>query len=109
MSEDFEPNNVIFAKNMFNHFDKDKDGYLNLSEFKQINLFYDESNETKCNTLDIEDLKEISKMFEFIRDEELIDEFNRIDSNNDGKISLEGIQTRKNILFCLNFINLNFK
>lgn len=100
MLDDFKPDTRIFWRNMFRHFDKDKDGFISLDEFKELSLFYDENNETnKYNLVFIDDLKLISKLFEFIRHEELNDEFKKIDSNRDGKISLDGEYCFSNLFF----------
>jgi len=97
MSEDFKSSDNTFFKNLFNHFDSNQDGYLDEKEFKELSLFYADSNE-KDNTIN----REITNQFDFLSDWELNEDFNKMDVDNDGKISYQGI------LFKMSFFFLTF-
>ena len=68
MSGEYEPNEKIIATNMFKDFDKDKDNLISFDEFKKMAKYF----------------------FVDATDETLKLDFQRIDQNNDGKLSLEG-------------------
>lgn len=67
MAGRYQPDDRTIAKNMFIDFDKDKDGLITFDEFKQM-----------------------AKFFLQVSEQELKEEFERIDINGDGKLSLEG-------------------
>lgn len=85
MSEDFKPDSNIFFTNLFKHFDRNEDGFLDEEEFKQLNSFYAESTD-KDNTIN----REITSQFGFLTEMELDEDFNKMDFNNDGKVSYQG-------------------
>jgi Ca2+-binding EF-hand superfamily protein len=69
MSGGYEPDEITIAKNMFYDYDKDKDGYISFEEFKQMaKYFFVETDEEKLKK-----------------------DFERIDLNSDGKLSIEGL------------------
>jgi Ca2+-binding EF-hand superfamily protein len=70
MSGGYEPDEITIAKNMFYDYDKDKDGYISFEEFKQMaKYFFVETDEEKLKK-----------------------DFERIDLNSDGKLSIEGLR-----------------
>lgn len=88
-------NQESFNKCLWISLDRDKDGEVSLNEFRKFyerkNKFYEKfKQETNSFSLDHAD----AQGFQFYKkksDQEILDEFNKIDSNKDGKISYEGI------------------
>ena len=83
MSGGYEPDEKIIARNMFFDFDKDKDGLISFEEFKLMAKFF----------------------FKSANIDELEKDFNSIDLNGDGKLSLEGSLNYYSFKFCLKIQN----